>query len=180
MNKKLVERFVDKYYSENFKVVKSYIGGNLASIEIMPAGDGQSIYIWDEDLIEEKPIDNELTIELNMQVLGDYLQTDEEDILETINYFLGNTPIVCICADYGDFTYVMAVDVDMSVDDVVETYITPLLYDIGALSNGDSDTLSHLVNHSILTSSDGVDINGVRIYMTEMPKSLYDTLEEAW
>ena len=73
----------------------------------------------------------------------------------------------------------MAVDVDMSVDDVVETYITPLLYDIGALSNGDSDTLSHLVNHSILTSSDGVDINGVRIYMTEMPKSLYDTLEEA-
>ena len=179
MNKKLVEEFVDKHYSKDFKVVKSYIGGNLSSIEIMPAGDGQSIYIWDEDLVEEKPVDNELTIELNMQVLGDCLQTDEEDMLETINYFLGNTPIVCICADYGDFTDVMAVDVDMSVDDVVETYITPLLCDIGALSNGDSDTLSHLVNHSILTSSDGVDINGVRIYMTEMPKSLYDTLEEA-
>ena len=72
----------------------------------------------------------------------------------------------------------MAVDVDMSVDDVVETYITPLLYDIGALSDGDSDALSYLVNYYILTSSDGVDINGVRIYMTEMPKSLYDTLEE--
>ena len=178
MNKKLVERFVDKHYSENFKVVKSYIGGNLASIEIMPAGDGQSIYIWDEDLVEEKPIDNELTIELNMQVLGNYLQTNEEDMLETINYFLGNTPIVCICVDDGDFIYVMAVDVDMSVDDVIETYITPLLYDIGALSDGDSDTLSYLVNYYILTSSDGVDINGVRIYMTEMPKSLYDTLEE--
>ena len=178
MNKKLVERFVDKHYSENFKVVKSYIGGNLASIEIMPAGDGQSVYIWNEDLVEERPIDNELTIELNMQVLGDYLQTDEEDMLETINYFLGNMPIVCICADYGDFTYVMAVDVDMSIDDVVETYITPLLYDIGALSDGDSNTLSYLVNHSILTSSGSVDINGVRIYMTEMSKSLYDTLEE--
>lgn len=178
MNKKLVERFVDKHYSEDFKVVKSYIGGNLASIEIMPAGDGQSIYIWDEDLVEERPIDNELTIELNMQVLGDCLQTDEEDILETINYFLGNTPIVCICADDGDFTYVMAVDVDMSIDDVVETYITPLLYDIGALSDGDSNTLSYLANHSILTSSESVDINGVRIYMTEMSKSLYDTLEE--
>lgn len=178
MNKKLVERFVDKHYSEDFKVVKSYIGGNLASIEIMPAGDGQSVYIWDEDLVEEKPIDNELTIELNMQVLGDYLQTDEEDMLEIINYFLGNTPIVCICADYGDFTDIMAVDVDMSIDDVVETYITPLLYDIGALSDGDSNTLSYLVNHSILTSSESVDINGVRIYMTEMSKSLYDTLEE--
>ena len=178
MNKKLVERFVDKHYSEDFKVVKSYIGGNLASIEIMPAGDGQSVYIWDEDLVEEKPIDNELTIELNMQVLGNYLQTNEEDMLETINYFLGNTPIVCICVDDGDSTYVMAVDVDMSIDDVVETYITPLLYDIGALSDGDSDTLSYLVNYYILTSSDGVDINGVRIYMTEMPKSLYDTLEE--
>ena len=178
MNKKLVERFVDKHYSEDFKVVKSYIGGNLASIEIMPAGDGQSVYIWDEDLVEERPIDNELTIELNMQVLGNYLQTDEEDILETINYFLGNTPIVCICADYGDFTDIMAVDVDMSIDDVVETYITPLLYDIGALSDGDSNTLSYLVNHSILTSSGSVDINGVRIYMTEMSKSLYDTLEE--
>lgn len=178
MNKKLVERFVDKHYSEDFKVVKSYIGGNLASIEIMPAGDGQSVYIWDEDLVEEKPIDNELTIELNMQVLGDYLQTDEEDMLEIINYFLGNTPIVCICADYGDFTDIMAVDVDMSIDDVVETYITPLLYDIGALSDGDSNTLSYLVNHSILTSSGSVDINGVRIYMTEMSKSLYDTLEE--
>ena len=178
MNKKLVEEFVDKHYGEDFKVVKSYIGGDLSSIEIMPAGDSQSIYIWDEDLVEEKPVDNELTIELNMQVLGDCLQTDEEGMLETINYFLGNTPIVCICADYGDFTDVMAVDVDMSVDDVVETYITPLLYDIGALSNGDSDTLSHLVNHSILTSSDGVDINGVRIYMTEIPKSLYDTMEE--
>ena len=179
MSKKLVEEFVDKYYSKDFKVVKSYIGGNLSSIEIMPAGDGQSIYIWDEDLVEEKPVDNELTIELNMQVLGDCLQTDEEDMLETINYFLGNTPIVCICADYGDFTDVMAVDVDMSVDDIIETYITPLLYDIGALSDGDNDILSHLVNYSILTSSDGVDINGVRIYMTEMPKSLYDTLEEA-
>lgn len=178
MNKKLVEEFVDKHYSEDFKVVKSYIGGNLSSIEIMPAGDGQSIYIWDEDLVEEKPIDNELTIELNMQVLGDYLQTDEEDMLEIINYFLGNTPIVCICVDDGDFTYVMAVDVDMSIDDVVETYITPLLYDIGALSDGDSNTLSYLVNHSILTSSGSVDINGVRIYMTEMSKSLYDTLEE--
>lgn len=178
MNKKLVERFVDKHYSEDFKVVKSYRGGNLASIEIMPAGDGQSVYIWDEDLVEEKPIDNELTIELNMQVLGDYLQTDEEDMLEIINYFLGNTPIVCICADYGDFTDIMAVDVDMSIDDVVETYITPLLYDIGALSDGDSNTLSYLVNHSILTSSGSVDINGVRIYMTEMSKSLYDTLEE--
>ena len=178
MNKKLVERFVDKHYSEDFKVVKSYIGGNLASIEIMPAGDGQSVYIWDEDLVEERPIDNELTIELNMQVLGDYLQTDEEDMLEIINYFLGNTPIVCICADYGDFTDIMAVDVDMSIDDVVETYITPLLYDIGALSDGDSNTLSYLVNHSILTSSESVDINGVRIYMTEMSKSLYDTLEE--
>ena len=178
MNKKLVERFVDKHYSEDFKVVKSYVGGNLASIEIMPAGDGQSIYIWDEDLVEEKPVDNELTIELNMQVLGDCLQTDEEGMLETINYFLGNTPIVCICADYGDFTDVMAVDVDMSVDDVVETYITPLLYDIGALGDGDSDTLSYLVNYYISTSSDGVDINGVRIYMTEMPKSLYDTMEE--
>ena len=178
MNKKLVERFVDKHYSEDFKVVKSYIGGNLASIEIMPAGDGQSVYIWDEDLVEEKPIDNELTIELNMQVLGNYLQTNEEDMLETINYFLGNTPIVCICVDDGDFIDVMAVDVDMSVDDVVETYITPLLYDIGALSDGDSDALSYLVNYYILTSSDGVDINGVRIYMTEMPKSLYDTLEE--
>ena len=178
MNKKLVEKFVDKHYSENFKVVKSYIGGDLSSIEIMPAGDGQSIYIWDEDLVEERPVDNELTIELNMQVLGDYLQTDEEGMLETINYFLGNTPIVCICADYGDFTDVMAVDVDMSVDDVVETYITPLLCDIGALSDDDSDTLSYLVNYSILTSSDGVDINGVRIYMTEIPKSLYDTMEE--
>lgn len=178
MNKKLVERFVDKHYSEDFKVVKSYIGGNLASIEIMPAGDGQSVYIWDEDLVEEKPIDNELTIELNMQVLGDYLQTDEEDMLEIINYFLGNTPIVCICADYGDFTDIMAVDVDMSIDDVVETYITPLLYGIGALSDGDSNTLSYLVNHSILTSSESVDINGVRIYMTKMSKSLYDTLEE--
>ena len=178
MNKKLVERFVDKHYSEDFKVVKSYIGGNLASIEIMPAGDGQSIYIWDEDLIEERPVDNELTIELNMQVLGNCLQTDEEGMLETINYFLGNTPIVCICADYGDFTDVMAVDVDMSVDDIIETYITPLLYDIGALSDGDSNTLSYLVNHSILTSSGSVDINGVRIYMTEIPKSLYDTMEE--
>lgn len=178
MNKKLVERFVDKHYSEDFKVVKSYIGGNLASIEIMPAGDGQSVYIWDEDLVEEKPIDNELTIELNMQVLGDYLQTDEEDMLEIINYFLGNTPIVCVCADYGDFTDIMAIDVDMSIDDVVETYITPLLYDIGALSDGDSNTLSYLVGHSILTSSGSVDINGVRIYMTEMSKFLYDTLEE--
>lgn len=178
MSKKLVEEFVDKHYSEDFKIVKSYIGGNLASIEIMPAGDGQSIYIWDEDLVEERPVDNELTIELNMQVLGNCLQTDEEGMLETINYFLGNTPIVCICADYGDFTDIMAVDIDMDVDDVVETYITPLLYDIGALSDGDSDTLSYLVNHSILTSSDGVDINGVRIYMTEIPKSLYDTLEE--
>lgn len=178
MNKKLVEEFVDKHYSEDFKVVKSYIGGNLSSIEIMPAGDGQSIYIWDEDLVEEKPIDNELTIELNMRVLGNYLQTNEEDMLETINYFLGNTPIACICVDDGDFIYVMAVDVDMNVDDVVETYITPLLYDIGALSDGDSDTLSYLVNYYILTSSDSVDINGVRIYMTEMPKSLYDTLEE--
>ena len=72
----------------------------------------------------------------------------------------------------------MAGDVDMSVDDVVETYITPLSYDIGALSDGDSNTLSYLVNHSILTSSGSVDINGVRIYMTEMSKSLYDTLEE--
>lgn len=178
MSKKLVEEFVDKHYSEDFKIVKSYIEGNLASIEIMPAGDGQSIYIWDEDLVEERPVDNELTIELNMQVLGNRLQTDEDDMLETINYFLGNTPIVCICADYGDFTDIMAVDVDMDVDDVVETYITPLLYDIGALSDGDSDTLSYLVNHSILTSSDGVDINGVRIYMTEISKSLYDTLEE--
>lgn len=178
MSKKLVEEFVDKYYSEDFKIVKSYIGGNLASIEIMPAGDGQSIYIWDEDLVEERPVDNELTIELNMQVLGNCLQTDEENVLEIINYFLGNTPIVCICADYGDFTDVIAVDTDMSVDDVIETHITPLLYDIGALSDGDSDTLSRLVNYSILTSSDGVDINGVRIYMTEMPKSLYDTLEE--
>ena len=178
MNKKLVEEFVDKHYSENFKVIKSYIGGNLSSIEIMSAGDGQSVYIWDEDLVEERPVDNELTIELNMQVLGDYLQTDEEGMLETINYFLGNTSIVCICADYGDFTDVMAVDVDMSVDDVVETYITPLLYDIGALGDGDSDTLSYLVNYYISTSSDGVDINGVRIYMTEMPKSLYDTMEE--
>ena len=178
MNKKLVEEFVDKYYSENFKVIKSYIGDNLSSIEIMPAGDGQSIYIWDEDLVEERPVDNELTIELNMQVLGNCLQTDEEGMLETINYFLGNTPIVCICVDYGDFTDVMAVDVDMSVDDVVEIYITPLLCDIGALSDDDSDTLSYLVNYSILTSSDGVDINGVRIYMTEIPKSLYDTMEE--
>ena len=178
MNKKLVERFVDKHYSEDFKVIKSYIGGNLSSIEIMSTGDGQSIYIWDEDLVEEKPVDNELTIELNMQVLGNCLQTDEEGMLETINYFLGNTPIVCICADYGDFTDVMAVDVDMNVDDVVDTYITPLLYDIGALSDGDSDTLSYLVNHYILTSSDGIDINGVKIYMTEIPKSLYDTLEE--
>ena len=178
MNKKLVEEFVDKYYSKDFKVVKSYIGGKLSSIEIMPAGDGQSIYIWDEDLVEERPVDNELTIELNMQVLGNCLQTDEEGMLETINYFLGNTPIVCICADYGDFTDVMAVDVDMSVDDMIETHITPLLYDIGTLSDGDNDILSHLVNYSILTSSDGVDINGVRIYMTEMPKSLYDTLEE--
>ena len=109
--------------------------------------------------------------------LGMY-DTDEEDMLETINYFLGNTPIVCICADYGDFTDVMAVDVNMNVDDVVDTYITPLLYDIGALSDGDSDTLSYLVNHSILTSSDGIDINGVKIYMTEIPKSLYDTMEE--
>ena len=178
MSKKLVEEFVDKHYSEDFKIVKSYIGGNLSSIEIMPAGDGQSIYIWDEDLVEEIPVDNELTIELNMQVLGNCLQTDEEGMLETINYFLGNTPIVCICADYGDFTDVMAVDVDMNVDDVVDRYITPLLYDIGALSDGDSDTLSYLVNHSILTSSDGIDINGVKIYMTEIPKSLYDTLEE--
>ena len=178
MNKKLVEEFVDKHYSENFKVIKSYIGGNLSSIEIMPVGDGQNIYIWDEDLVEEKPVDNELTIELNMQVLGDYLQTDEESMLETINYFLGNTSIVCICADYGDFTDVMAVDVDMSVDDVIETYITPLLCDIGALSDGGSDTLSYLVHYSILTSSDGVDINGVRIYMTKMSKSLYDILEE--
>ena len=178
MNKKLVEEFVDKYYSENFKVIKSYIGGDLSSVEIMPTGDGRSIYIWDEDLVEEKPVDNELTIELNMQVLGNCLQTDEEGMLETINYFLGNTPIVCICIDYGDFTDVMAVDVDMSVDDVVETYITPLLYDIGALGDGDSDTLSYLVNYYISTSSDGVDINGVRIYMTEMPKSLYDTMEE--
>ena len=178
MNKKLVEEFVDKYYSENFKVIKSYIGGDLSSIEIMPTGDGQSIYIWDEDLVEENPVDNELTIELNMQVLGNCLQTDDEGKLETINYFLGNTPIVCICADYGDFTDVMAVDVDMNVDDVVDTYITPLLYDIGALSDGDSNTLSYLVNHSILTSSDGIDINGVKIYMTEIPKSLYDTLEE--
>ena len=121
MNKKLVEEFVDKHYSKDFKVVKSYIGGNLS-------GDGQSIYIWDEELVEERPVDNELTIELNMQVLGNRLQTDEEDMLETINYFLGNTPIVCICADYGDFTDVMAVDVDMSVDDVIETYITPLLF----------------------------------------------------
>ena len=175
MNKKLVEEFVDKHYSENFKIIKSYIGGDLSSIEIMPAGDGQSIYIWDEDLVEERPVDNELTIELNMQVLGNCLQTDEEGMLETINYFLGNTPIVCICADYGDFT---DVNVDMSVDDVVETYITPLLCDIGALSDDDSDTLSYLVNYSILTSSDGVDINGVRIYMTEIPKSLYDTMEE--
>ena len=178
MNKKLVEEFVDKYYSENFKVIKSYIGDNLSSIEIMPAGDGQSIYIWDEDLVEERPVDNELAIELNMQVLGNCLQTDEKGMLETINYFLGNTPIVCICVDYGDFTDVMAVDADMGVDDVVETYITPLLYDIGALGDGDSDTLSYLVNYYISTSSDGVDINGVRIYMTEMPKSLYDTMEE--
>lgn len=178
MNKKLVEEFVDEHYSENFKIIKSYIGGDLSSIEIMPAGDGQSIYIWNEDLVEEIPVDNELTIELNMQVLGNCLQTDEEGMLETINYFLGNTPIVCICADYGDFTDVMAVDVDMSVDDVVEIYITPLLCDIGALSDDDSDTLSYLVNYSILTSSDGVDINGVRIYMTEIPKSLYDTMEE--
>ena len=43
MNKKLVEEFVDKHYSKDFKVVKSYIGGDLSSIEIMPAGDGQSI-----------------------------------------------------------------------------------------------------------------------------------------
>ena len=178
MNKKLVEEFVDKHYSEKFKVIKSYIGGNLSSIEIMSTGDGQSIYIWDEDLVEERPVDNELTIELNMQALGNRLQTDEEGMLETINYFLGNTPIVCICADYGDFTDIMAVDVDMNVDDVVETYITPLLYDIGALSDGDSDTLSHLVNYSILTSSDGIDINGVRIYMAEISKCLYDTLEE--
>ena len=178
MNKKLVEEFVDKHYSENFKVIKSYIGGNLSSIEIMSAGDGQSVYIWDEDLVEERPVDNELTIELNMQVLGNCLQTDEKGMLETINYFLGNTPIVCICVDYGDFTDVMAVDADMGVDDVVETYITPLLYDIGALGDGDSDTLSYLVNYYISTSSDGVDINGVRIYMTEMPKSLYDTMEE--
>ena len=175
MSKKLVEEFVDKHYGEDFKVVKSYIGGDLSSIEIMPAGDGQSIYIWDEDLVEEKPVDNELTIELNMQVLGDCLQTDEEDMLETINYFLGNTPIVWMCADYGDFTDVMSIDVYMSVDDVIETHITPLLYDIGALSDGDNDILSHLVNYSILTSSDGVGINGVRIYMTEMSKSLYDT-----
>ena len=178
MNKKLVEEFVDEHYSENFKIIKSYIGGDLSSIEIMPAGDGQSIYIWDEDLVEEIPVDNELTIELNMQVLGNCLQTDKEGMLETINYFLGNTPIVCICADYGDFTDVIAVDTDMSVDDVIETHITPLLYDIGALSDGDSDILSRLVNYSILTSSDGVDINGVRIYMTEIPKSLYDTMEE--
>ena len=178
MNNKLVEEFVDKYYSEKFKIIKSYIGGDLSSIEIMPPGDGQSIYIWDEDLVEERPVDNELTIELNMQVLGNCLQTDEKGMLETINYFLGNTPIVCICVDYGDFTDVMAVDADMGVDDVVETYITPLLYDIGALGDGDSDTLSYLVNYYISTSSDGVDINGVRIYMTEMPKSLYDTMEE--
>ena len=178
MSKKLVEEFVDKHYSRDFEIVKSYIGGDLASIEIMPAGDGQSVYIWDEDLVEERPVDNELTIELNMRVLSNSLQTDEESMLETINYFLGNTPITCICADYGDFTDIMAVDASMGVDDVIETYITPLLYDIGALNDGDNNTLSYLVNHSILTSSDGIDINGVRIYMTEMSKSLYDTLEE--
>ena len=54
MNKKLVEEFVDKHYSEDFKVVKSYIGGNLSSIEIMPAGDGQSIYIWEKKMTVDR------------------------------------------------------------------------------------------------------------------------------
>ena len=83
------------------------------------AEENSLVDITDEEVIDVELIDvydEDVDAIYDDYKLGMY-DTDEEDMLETINYFLGNTPIDSICADYGDFTDVMAVDVEMSVDE---------------------------------------------------------------
>lgn len=170
MNIKVVEKFIDKHFGGEFRVAKTYYCSELASIEILPYGDGKSIYIWNEDLIEEEPMDNEFTIELKMQILYDKIRDvdGEKDMIDMICHFLGTEMVLCLCADYGDFIDIIEVDEDVDTDDIRSLYITPLLKNIGALYEGDSEILSEMFEKQLLHTP--IDINGVNVYLVRMSR----------
>ena len=123
--KRLAEGFVDRYYGSDYEVAKTYDCGVLVSIEIMPKSDGKSVFIWNSKYFDVKPQDDDLTVELEMQTFEQKLleESGEEDMRETINYFLSDPDLLCLCADYGDFTDVEAINDDETLDDFLNNRV---------------------------------------------------------
>ena len=177
--KRLAEIFVDNNYGETHEVIKTYDKNVLVAIEIMPQDEGRSVLIWDKNYFEAKPEDNDFTIELEMHLLEQKLMEDEEEIKESINYFLADEDLLCICMDYGDYIDVEVIYDDETNEDVMENHIKPILLEIGAIKNinEESDVLAEVVSEALLKRNE-ITICGVTLFISEVSYAEFMEMED--
>ena len=178
--KRLVEGFIDRYYESDYEIAKTYDCGVLVSIEIIPKSDGKSVFIWNSKYFDVKPQDDDLTVELEMQTFEQKLleESGEEDMRETIDYFLSDPDLLCLCADYGDFTDVEAINDDETLDDIICNHVKPVLYEIGAIVDEDEDdNFAEIVAKALVTNID-LTICGVRLFLSKVKQSDFEEMEE--
>lgn len=179
MLKRLCENFIDENFSD-YGIIKTYYKKELASIEIMPDGGDKSIYIWNNKIIDTKPVDSDMTCELEMNELEKKLQTKdgEKDVKEIIKYYLDDLYVNCLFVDFGDFKSIQEVDYDeLNSDDVTSKIIKPILIDIGAANDDDNNNLAEAIE-KILFKRKHLKICGVEMYYEDMSQREYRRVKE--
>lgn len=178
--KRLVESFIDRYYESDYEIAKTYDCGVLVSIEIMPKGDGKSVFIWNPKYFDVRPQDDDLTVEFEMQIFEQKLleENGEEDMRETIDYFLSDPDLLCLCVDYGDFTDVEVIEDDETLDDMIYNHVKPVLYEIGAIVDEDEDINFTKVVAKALATNIELTICGVKLFLSKVKQSDFEEMEE--
>lgn len=177
--KRLAEIFVDNNYGETHEVIKTYDKNVLVAMEIMPQDEGKSVLIWDKNYFEAKPEDNDFTIELEMHLLEQKLMEDEEEIKESINYFLADEDLLCICMEYDENIDVEIIYDDETIEDIIKNHIKPILLEIGAIKNinEESDVLAEVVSEALLKRNE-ITICGVTLFISEVSYAEFMEMED--
>lgn len=177
--KRLAEIFVDNNYGETHEVIKTYNKNVLVAMEIMPQDEGRSVLIWDKNYFEAKPEDNDFTIELEMHLLEQKLMEDEEEIKESINYFLADEDLLCICMEYDENIDVEIIYDDETMEDIIKNHIKPILLEIGAIKNinEESDVLAEVVSEALLKRNE-ITICGVTLFISEVSYAEFMEMED--
>ena len=104
---------------------------------------------------------------------------DEEEIKESINYFLADEDLLCICMDYGDYIDVEIIYDDETNEDVMENHIKPILLEIGAIKNinEESDVLAEAISEALLKRNE-ITICGVTLFISEVSYAEFMEMED--